>query len=46
MGFILKESLCWVQGKPNKLKHSVQPLDGDDLDIVKEAFAELGLKPF
>ena len=31
MGFIMKESLSWVLGKPNQLKHSVQTLDGEDL---------------
>ena len=46
MGFILKESLCYVQGKSNKLKHSVQPLDAEDFEIVKDVFAELGYKPF
>lgn len=46
MGFILKESLCYVQGKANKLKHSVQPLDAEDFEIVRDVFAELGFKPF
>lgn len=46
MGFVLKESLCYVEGKTNKLKHSVQPLDAEDFEIIKNVFAQLGYAPF
>ena len=45
-GFILRESLSWVQSKPNKLKHSVKTLSKEDLEIIRESFRELGLNPF
>jgi hypothetical protein len=43
---VLRESLCWVLNRPNKLKHSVKTLSPEDFDTIKQTFAELGLNPF
>ena len=43
--YILGESLTWIQGKTNKLKHSIGTLTSEDEVRIKKVFKELQLSP-
>jgi bacterioferritin (cytochrome b1) len=36
--FILSESLNWMQGKNNKLRHSIKTLNKEDEQVIKRVF--------
>lgn len=44
--FILSESLSWVMGKSNKLKHSLKTLSSEEEKSIKRVFKDLSLNPF